>query len=84
MQNEPLRKLGNFKDIPVLIMTAEASFQAPSAHCASLVLKYAGVDHDFIRLADIGIHGNGHLLMQENNNVEVAAVIANWLDRKGL
>ena len=39
MQKEPARKLVNFKDVPVLIMTAEASFQAPSAHCASLALK---------------------------------------------
>jgi hypothetical protein len=38
MQKEPARKLVNFKDIPVLVMTAEASFQTPSAHCASLVI----------------------------------------------
>jgi hypothetical protein len=82
MQKEPARKLVNFNNIPVLIMNAEASFQAPSAHCASLILKQAGVDHDFIRLADIGIHGNGHFLMHEKNNLEIAAVIANWLNEK--
>jgi hypothetical protein len=46
------------------------------------VLRQAGVDHDFIRLADIGIHGNGHFLMHEKNNLEIAAVIGEWLERK--
>ena len=82
MQKEPVRKFVNFKDIPVLIMTADASFQAPSAHCASLMLKQAGVDHDFIRPAEIGIHGNGHFLMHEKNNLEIAAVIGGWLEKK--
>jgi len=37
---------------------------------------------DFTRLADIGIRGNGHFLMLEKNNLEIAAVIADWLDRR--
>src|SRR5205085_8023006 len=52
MQKAPARKLVNFANIPVLVMTAEASFQAPSAHCASLMLEQARVAHEFIRLAD--------------------------------
>jgi hypothetical protein len=37
---------------------------------------------EFIRLADIGIRGNGHFLMLEKNNLDIAAVIADWLDRR--
>jgi hypothetical protein len=37
---------------------------------------------DFIRLADIGIRGNGHFLMLEKNNLDIAAVIADWLNRR--
>ena len=37
---------------------------------------------DFIRLADIGIRGNGHFLMLEKNNLEIAAVIADWLAKR--
>jgi pimeloyl-ACP methyl ester carboxylesterase len=33
MQKEPAHKLVNFKNIPVLLMVGEASFQAPVAHC---------------------------------------------------
>jgi hypothetical protein len=62
--------------------SAEASFGAPTAHCNAAFLKQAGVPVDFIRLADIGIRGNGHFLMLEKNNLEIAAVIADWLDRR--
>ena len=37
---------------------------------------------DFIKLADIGIHGNGHFLMLEKNNMEIAGVIADWLNKR--
>jgi hypothetical protein len=40
------------------------------------------VQHDFIRLEDVGLHGNGHFLMHEKNNLEVAAVIADWLNKR--
>jgi pimeloyl-ACP methyl ester carboxylesterase len=78
----PAPQLINFRNIPTLQMSAEASFGAPTAHCNAAFLKQAGVPVDFIRLADIGIHGNGHFLMLEKNNLEIAAVIADWLDRR--
>ena len=33
----------------------------------------------FIRLADRGIKGNGHMMMLEKNNQEIAALMAGWL-----
>ena len=81
-QKEPAHKLINFKNIPTLQMSAEASFGAPTAHCNAAFLKSAGVPVDFIRLSEIGIHGNGHFLMLEKNNMEIAAVIADWLDKR--
>jgi alpha-D-ribose 1-methylphosphonate 5-triphosphate synthase subunit PhnG len=33
----------------------------------------------FIRLSDVGIKGNGHMLMLEKNNLEIAAVVERWL-----
>ena len=80
-QKEPAHKLINLKNIPTLQMSAEASFGAPTAHCNAAFLKQAGVPVDFVRLADIGIRGNGHFLMLEKNNLEIAAVIADWLDK---
>jgi pimeloyl-ACP methyl ester carboxylesterase len=66
---EPAPKLINFKNIPTLQMSAEASFGAPTAHCNAALFKQIGVPVDFIRLADIGIRGNGHFLMLEKNNL---------------
>jgi hypothetical protein len=35
----------------------------------------------WIKLAEIGVRGNGHMMMLEKNNVEVAQVMAKWLLR---
>lgn len=81
-QKEPLKKLVNFKNIPTLQMSAEASFGAPTAHCNHKFIKSAGVPVDFIKLQDIGIRGNGHFVMLEKNNLEIAAAIADWLAKR--
>jgi hypothetical protein len=44
-------------------------------------LEQAGVKPSFIRLAELGIKGNSHVMMLEKNNKEIAAVIASWLDK---
>jgi hypothetical protein len=33
----------------------------------------------WIDLGKQGIHGNGHMIMLEKNNLQVAAVIAKWM-----
>jgi len=81
LQQAPARKLVNLARIPVLILTGEASYHAPYDHCTALYLEQAGVKTTFIRLADIGIRGNGHMLMLEKNSQRIAAVIAQWLSR---
>jgi pimeloyl-ACP methyl ester carboxylesterase len=84
LQKEPARRLVNLVGIPIMIVLGEASFAAPVLHCQAAMLKQAGVANDFVRLSEIGIHGNGHLMMLEKNNLEIAGVIANWLRTKGL
>jgi hypothetical protein len=37
--------------------------------------------YSFIRLADHGIHGNGHMMMVEKNSQAIASVMADWLER---
>ena len=78
-QAEPARKLKNLAGVPVLILTGEASYHAPYDHCTAQYLTQAGVPNSFIRLAESGIRGNGHMMMIEVNNHEIAAVIAEWL-----
>jgi pimeloyl-ACP methyl ester carboxylesterase len=66
--------------IPVLVVQAEASYHATFDHCTIAYLRQAGLSKvRFIRLAEVGIKGNGHMLMLEKNNLEIAAVAERWL-----
>jgi pimeloyl-ACP methyl ester carboxylesterase len=80
-QQEPARKLVAVGERPVLYLATEASFYAPYSHCTVGYLKQAGVNVDFVKLADIGIHGNGHMMMMEKNSDTIAQVILDWIDR---
>jgi pimeloyl-ACP methyl ester carboxylesterase len=72
------RRLVNFARIPVLIAVAESSYHAPYDHCTARYMQQAGVPVEFIRLEDKGIRGNGHMVMIEKNNLEIAALLDNW------
>ena len=80
-QAAPARQLPNLQGTPILIVVSQASYHAPYDHCTSKYLRQAGVKHDFVRLPDIGIHGNGHMMMLEKNNLEIAAFIESWARR---
>ena len=61
------------------MISAEASFHSPYDPGTVKFLRQAGVDAQFIALADHGIFGNGHMMMLERNSDEIAALIARWL-----
>src|SRR6185503_10209477 len=67
LQAEPARKLSGLQGTPILIFAAEASYHAMYDHCTAKFLNQAGVKTDFIRLEDVGIRGNGHMVMIEKN-----------------
>jgi pimeloyl-ACP methyl ester carboxylesterase len=79
LQAEPARRMPNLAGIPILILAAESSYHAVYDHCTAKYLAQAGVANDFVRLENVGIRGNGHMLMIEKNNLEIAAYIAGWL-----
>jgi pimeloyl-ACP methyl ester carboxylesterase len=81
LQKEPARQLPRVGERPVMLLEAEASFYAGYNHCNVAYLRQAGVPVDFIKLADVGIKGNGHMMMMEMNSDEIARVIAAWLDK---
>jgi pimeloyl-ACP methyl ester carboxylesterase len=78
-QRPPARRLSNLAGVPVLVVTAEASYHSVYDHCTVKYLSQAGVDVTGMRLADHGVHGNGHMVMIEKNNLEIAALLADWL-----
>src|SRR5207249_7370038 len=81
LQKSPARQLLNLQKTPILVVTAEASYHAPYDHCTVKYLEQAGVHSTWIKLADIGIRGNGHMMMLERNNLEIAGAISNWLSK---
>ncbi len=78
------RKLPRLTGIPIMVVTTEASYHAQYDHLFSEFFSRLGVDHDFVRLEDIGIHGNSHMLMLERNNLEIADLILRWFAAKEL
>jgi pimeloyl-ACP methyl ester carboxylesterase len=80
-QKAPARALPNLQKMRVLVLSAEASYHAPYDHCTVKFLQQAGVKPSFVKLVDLGIRGNSHVMMLEKNNREIAAVIAKWLDQ---
>jgi pimeloyl-ACP methyl ester carboxylesterase len=79
-QAEPARRLPNLGGVPVAVVTAEASSHAQYDHAVVDFLVQAGVPAEHLRLAALGIHGNGHLMMLERNSAEIAAAIWDWLE----
>ena len=79
LQKSPARRLPNLAKVPILVVTSEASYHAPYDHCTMKYLQQAGLQPTWTRLADEGIHGNGHMMMLEKNNMDIAAVMSRWL-----
>ena len=83
LQAEPPRRLVDLAKVPVVLITGEASYHAPFDHCTVLYLRQAGVDVTFMDLGAMGVKGNAHFLFMEKNNLEIAALVARWLERIG-
>ena len=55
---------------------AEASYHAPYDHCTAAYLDAGRRQNTFVRLAEVGVRGNGHMMMLEKNNAAIAGVMA--------
>jgi pimeloyl-ACP methyl ester carboxylesterase len=78
MQKAPARQLVNLKGIPSVIIAAEASYHQLYDHCTAKFLTQAGMKTEWLPLQKVGIHGNGHMVMIEKNNLAIAKVIDDW------
>ena len=82
IQDEPVRKLPRLAGLNILFLLSESSYHAPYDHCTRAYMTQAGVKSDVLHLPEIGIHGNGHLMAIEKNNLRIAGLIEDWLVRK--
>jgi pimeloyl-ACP methyl ester carboxylesterase len=80
-QAEPARQLPNLKQMPILVVSSEASYHAPYDHCTVRYLRQAGLKPSWIKLAERGIHGNSHVMMMEKNSRQIASVIIGWTNK---
>jgi pimeloyl-ACP methyl ester carboxylesterase len=81
LQAEPARRLKNLQNIPIAIVTAEASFASPGNPGLAAFFRQAGCQAEELRLAANGLHGNGHMMMVEKNNREVLQTVLGWLGK---
>jgi pimeloyl-ACP methyl ester carboxylesterase len=74
-----VRQMPNLQKMPHLLVVGEASDRANHNHCVAKYLTQAGVSNTWVNLADVGIHGNAHMIMVEMNALQSAAYVATWL-----
>ena len=79
LQAEPARRLINLARLPIMVVTGEASYHAVYDAATVAYLRQAGVAADHLLLAEQGVGGNGHMMMLEKNNLQIARVIHGWL-----
>jgi pimeloyl-ACP methyl ester carboxylesterase len=66
-------------DLPVAVVTAESSGHGPADRETAEYLRRCGARVTEMRLAELGIRGNGHAMMLERNNDEIVTAITNWI-----
>jgi acetyl esterase/lipase len=76
-----VRRLANLGRFPIAVVTGEASLFAQFDRHLVAFLEQAGCEVQLIRLADHGVHGNGHGIMLERNHEQALAVLAEWASR---
>ncbi len=83
-QAEPAHRLVELAKVPdILILGSESSYHVPYDRCTSDYLTQAGVRNAFVRLPDVGIHGNGHMMMLEKNSLDIARYLDRWIASHG-
>jgi len=70
---------GKLGGVPIALVTAPCSPIGQAGHATAEFLRSCGAEVDEIRLGDLGIHGNGHAMMLEKNNAEIASLITDWI-----
>lgn len=83
MPENGVPRLKNLSRIPVLVLTAGASYHAAYDHCTAGFLAAGGVEVEHINLDDKDIRGNTHGMMLESNNAQIADLVEAWLGAEG-
>ncbi|KAE9383700.1 alpha/beta-hydrolase [Gymnopus androsaceus JB14] len=81
-QTSPARQMVNLVGIPTLVVTSQASYHTDYDDCTVAYLQQAGVPVTHVRLEDVGIFGNGHMMFMEKNGLDIAEdVVLEWIQK---
>jgi pimeloyl-ACP methyl ester carboxylesterase len=87
------QELASLAKIPLLIVFADHHADAPEPfgsrwttsmqQCRDFAasISKAGGDVTFMHLPELGIHGNTHMFMLDKNNLQIADLLFDWMDR---
>ena len=81
LQDEPVHKLTALEHMHVLSISAEGTYHRAFDVCIPKWLNQAGVKDDFVRLEDVGIHGNMHEMFLDKNSDQIIKFIDDWLQK---
>jgi pimeloyl-ACP methyl ester carboxylesterase len=79
MQKEPVHKLVSLQNMRILSVSAEGTYHRVFDVCIPKWLNQAGVKDEFVRLEDVGIHGNMHEMFLDRNSDVVIKFIDDWI-----
>ena len=65
--------------MPILVVSADVDPNHPGGADARTA-DFVGGEH--LVFAQHGLAGHGHLMMMEHGNLEIAALILDWLERR--
>ncbi|HEY4173306.1 MAG TPA: hypothetical protein VGM42_09780 [Rhodopila sp.] len=75
-----------YKSVPIMVLWGDNVDLSPRwsprlKGCRAFVaaLNAAGGKAEVLVLPEIGIHGNSHMLMQDNNSLQIAAMLDTWI-----
>jgi pimeloyl-ACP methyl ester carboxylesterase len=81
-QPSPARRLVALARVPLAVVTSDDQRFATLNRDTIAYLRAAGCTVEDLRLADLGIHGNGHMMSLEDNNAEVLDAGLDWVERR--
>lgn len=79
-----IARFENFRGKPVLIVTGSHDLDHPRAldERTAAWLNEHGAAAEFVYLPDLGITGNGHMMMMEDNSDALADLAVDWIESR--
>lgn len=73
--------LPNLAKVPILLLSSPSGYNTLWDPGTDKFLTQAGVPHEWLKLQNIGIRGNGHFSFIEKNSDQVASVVQGWIEK---